>query len=40
MRVLCEVYLMAVVVRDVLFPWRDPIRADGLTDDPLQPVDA
>ena len=39
-RVLCEVYLMAVVVRDVLFPWRDPIRADGLTDDPLQPVDA
>ncbi len=34
-RVLAEVYLMAVVARDVLVPWRDPVRADGLSDDPL-----
>ncbi|HSE70135.1 MAG TPA: glycosyltransferase 87 family protein [Nocardioidaceae bacterium] len=37
-RVLCELYLMAVVVRDVLSPRHDPVRADGTTDDPVQPV--
>jgi hypothetical protein len=26
-----------MVVRDVLAPWRDPVRADGLTDDPMEP---
>jgi uncharacterized membrane protein len=39
-RILAELYLMAVVVRDVLVPWRDPVREDGLTDDPLEPVQA
>jgi len=37
-RVLGELYLAALVVRDVLHPWRDPVRADGLTDDPAEPV--
>ena len=36
-RVLCELYLVAVVVRDIWSPWRDPVRADGLTEDPMQP---
>src|SRR5680860_289259 len=36
-RVLCEVYLMGVLVRDILVPWKDPVRQDGLTDDPLHP---
>ncbi|HZJ03971.1 MAG TPA: glycosyltransferase 87 family protein [Nocardioidaceae bacterium] len=36
-RVLCELYLVAVVVRDILSPWHDPVRADGLTEDPMQP---
>jgi uncharacterized membrane protein len=36
-RVLAELYLAAVVVRDVLVPWRDPVREDGLTDDPMHP---
>ncbi len=36
-RVAAELYLVAVVVRDILTPWRDPVRADGLTDDPLHP---
>jgi uncharacterized membrane protein len=39
-RVLGELYLAAVVVRDVLRPWRDPVRADGLTDDPAEPLAA
>lgn len=30
-----EVFLMALVVRDILQPWHDPVRADGLSDDPL-----
>ena len=30
-----ELYLAAVVVRDILLPWHDPVRADGLSDDPL-----
>ncbi len=38
-RVLAELYLAAVVVRDVLRPWRDPVRlsAGGLDADPLTP---
>jgi uncharacterized membrane protein len=36
-RLACEVYLMAVVLRDVVAPWRDPVRADGLVDDPMWP---
>ena len=38
-RVTCELYLVAVVVRDVLRPWCDPVRADGLVDDPMQPAE-
>lgn len=32
-----ELYLATLVVRDVLRPWHDPVRADGLTDDPAEP---
>jgi uncharacterized membrane protein len=39
-RVLGELYLAVLVVRDVLEPWRDPVRADGLTDDPAEPLPA
>jgi uncharacterized membrane protein len=39
-RVLCQLYLVIVVVRDILLPWHDPVRADGLTDDPMEPVRA
>ena len=39
-RVLAELYLMAIVVRDILAPWHDPVRADALTDDPMHPVHA
>ncbi len=24
-----------MVVRDILLPWHDPVRMDGLSDDPL-----
>ncbi len=34
-RIFGLVYLMGVVVRDVIQPWHDPVRSDGLTDDPL-----
>jgi uncharacterized membrane protein len=34
-RVAGTLYLMAIVVRDILRPWLDPVRSDGLTDDPL-----
>jgi uncharacterized membrane protein len=34
-RVAGELYLMGLVVRDILRPWHDPVRADGLSDDPL-----
>ncbi len=34
-RVLGELYLVAMVVRDIFAPWNDPVRADGLSDDPL-----
>jgi uncharacterized membrane protein len=34
-RVLGELYLAVVVVRDILVPHEDPVRADGRSDDPL-----
>lgn len=37
-RVAAELWLAGVVVRDVLRPWHDPVRADGVTDDPLEPT--
>jgi uncharacterized membrane protein len=39
-RVLAELYLCAVIVRDVLRPWRDPVRlsAGSLDADPMSPV--
>ena len=37
-RVICQLYLVVVVVRDILLPWHDPVHADGLTDDPMEPV--
>jgi uncharacterized membrane protein len=39
-RMAAELYLAGVVVRDVLDPRHDPVRADGLTDDPAEPVAA
>jgi uncharacterized membrane protein len=36
-RVAAELYLATLVVRDVLRPWHDTVRADGLTDDPADP---
>jgi uncharacterized membrane protein len=36
-RLAAELYLATLVVRDVLRPWHDPVRADGLTDDPAEP---
>jgi hypothetical protein len=38
-RVLAELWLMGMVVRDILAPWNDPVRADGLTDDPMEPTE-
>jgi uncharacterized membrane protein len=38
LRVAAELYLMAMVVRDILQPWHDPVRADGITDDPMEPA--
>jgi uncharacterized membrane protein len=35
LRMLGQLYLVVLVVRDILYPWMDPVRADGLTDDPL-----
>ena len=37
-RMAVEVYVAVLVVRDVLAPWHDPVRADGLTDDPAEPT--
>jgi uncharacterized membrane protein len=37
-RVLGEGYIAVLVVLDILQPWRDPVRADGLTDDPAEPT--
>jgi uncharacterized membrane protein len=28
------IYLMVIVVRDIVQPWHDPVREDGLSDDP------
>jgi uncharacterized membrane protein len=39
-RMAAELYLAGVVVRDVLDPRHDPVRADGLTDDPAEPLTA
>jgi uncharacterized membrane protein len=36
-RVLAELYLVVMVLRDVVKPWHDPVRSDGLTDDPADP---
>ena len=37
-RVAAEVYVAVLVVRDALRPWHDPVRVDGVTDDPADPV--
>ena len=37
-RVLCQLYLAVVVVRDIIEPERDPVRTDCVTDDPMQPT--
>jgi uncharacterized membrane protein len=37
-RVVAQLYFATMVVRDVLQPWHDPVREDGLTDDPAEPV--
>jgi uncharacterized membrane protein len=37
-RISGELYIAVLVVRDILQPWRDPVRADGLTDDPAEPT--
>ncbi len=34
-RIIGELYLVVLVVFDILVPARDPVRADGLSDDPL-----
>jgi uncharacterized membrane protein len=34
-RVFGELFLVVLVIRDILQPWHDPVRADGLSDDPL-----
>jgi uncharacterized membrane protein len=34
-RILGELYLVVLVVRDIVVPSEDPVRADGLSDDPL-----
>jgi uncharacterized membrane protein len=33
-RIAATGYLMALVVRDIVQPWHDPVRADAVTDDP------
>ncbi len=34
-RIVGQLYLVVLVVRDIVAPWHDPVRADGLSDDPL-----
>jgi uncharacterized membrane protein len=34
LRVSGQLWLVAMVLRDVWQPWHDPVRADGVTDDP------
>jgi uncharacterized membrane protein len=36
-RLAAELYLATLVVRDMVKPWHDPVRSDGLTDDPADP---
>jgi hypothetical protein len=36
-RLAAELYLGTLVVRDMVKPWHDPVRSDGLTDDPADP---
>lgn len=36
-RMLAEVWFAGLVVRDILRPDLDPVRADGVTDDPMHP---
>jgi uncharacterized membrane protein len=33
-RVAAQLWLVGVVLRDIWQPWHDPVRADGVTDDP------
>jgi hypothetical protein len=33
-RVLAQLWLVAMVLRDIWQPWHDPVRSDGVTDDP------
>jgi len=35
LRISGELFLVVMVVRDILNPWSDPVRRDGLSDDPL-----
>ena len=30
-----ELYLAVLVIRDIYHPWEDPVRSDGISDDPL-----
>ncbi|MGH3510496.1 MAG: glycosyltransferase family 87 protein, partial [Nocardioidaceae bacterium] len=39
LRVAAELYLAVMVVRDIVHPWHDPVRASGLVDDPMEPDD-
>jgi uncharacterized membrane protein len=34
-RIFGQLYLVVLVIRDIFYPWHDPVRADGLSDDPL-----
>ncbi len=38
LRVVAELWLAAVVVRDIVVTRHDPVRADGVTDDPMEPT--
>jgi hypothetical protein len=35
LRVAGELFIAVLVIRDIWSPWHDPVRADGLSDDPL-----
>jgi uncharacterized membrane protein len=34
-RIAGELFIAVLVIRDIFSPWHDPVRADGLSDDPL-----
>ncbi len=34
-RIAGELFLVALVIRDIFYPWYDPVRVDGLSDDPV-----